>query len=143
MHPESATSPICINQTIEVNGFNGQPLFCPPLQQYPSFLSLAHVSHIYFNAVMSQLLNRRLTDWERRWAPAHHWSSLIFYQKFRQEVTDYVLISTPIGVTTAVYLPGRSVTTTVPGVLQGSVTSVSSFLPPLLIYSLMSSNLCI
>ena len=39
---------------------------------------------------MSQSLNRRLTDWERRWAPAHHWSSLIFYQKFRQEVTDYV-----------------------------------------------------
>ena len=39
---------------------------------------------------MSQSLNRRLTDWECRWAPAHHWSSLIFYQKFRQEVTDYV-----------------------------------------------------
>ena len=86
MHPESATSPIWLNQTIEVNGFNGQPRF---VLSSSIVFSQCH-GCIYLIAVMSQLLNRRLTDWEHRWAPALHWSSLVFYQKFRQEVTDYV-----------------------------------------------------
>ena len=31
-----------------------------------------------------------LTDWERRWAPAYQWKTLVLSKKFREEATDFV-----------------------------------------------------
>ena len=31
-----------------------------------------------------------LTDWDRRWAPAHQWKTLILSKTFREEATDFV-----------------------------------------------------
>ena len=38
---------------------------------------------------MSRSVNRS-TEWDRRWAPTHHWSTLVLSKKFREEVTDFV-----------------------------------------------------
>ena len=35
-------------------------------------------------------MSRPLTDWERRWAPAYQWKTLVLTKTFRQEATDFV-----------------------------------------------------
>ena len=128
MHPESATSPIWLNQTIEVNGFNGRPLFCPLQQQYSS--SSVLLLYISLLPILRSCLNQ--------WTAASQIGNVVgplriigpplfLIRSSDRKLPITFSISTPICVTTAVSLPGPSVTTTAPVALQGSGIWVSLF----------------
>ena len=54
------------------------------------YFQVANNLFAYLETMSSSIAPAPLTEWERRWSPAHQWKTLVLTRKFREEATDFV-----------------------------------------------------